>query len=193
MSDTVSGAAATAARRFRLAAKRFWPAALAIAMSAPSMGGGGPEQVTSLAQALALLPLLYLLVETFHWRRGTWAVLAALLVSFTVLRAVDVVDPAAVVAGVALAALVWGFVRGRLFRSKELQAQALGMIGFGAVALTGLIVDPDAGRYIVAAGWFAHGIWDLVHLKLDKVVLRSYAQWCAVVDVLIAAGLVVVL
>ncbi|WUH98539.1 hypothetical protein OHR68_34315 [Spirillospora sp. NBC_00431] len=171
-------------------ARRFWPAALAAVMAVPNLGGGGTEQVTALAQALWLLPLLYLLVETFQWRRGSWAVLATLLVSFTALRAVDVVDPAAVVAGVALAVLVWGAVKRRVFRSKALQAQALGMIGFGAVALTGLIIDPDAGRYIVAAGWFAHGLWDIVHLKLDKVVLRSYAQWCAVVDILIAAGLV---
>ncbi|TMR03691.1 hypothetical protein ETD83_10215 [Actinomadura soli] len=183
---------APAARRFRPAVGRFWPAALAAAMVLPTWNGGGPEQVTSLAQALSLLPLLYLLVETFHWRRGTWAVLATLLVSFTALQAVDVVDPAAVVAAVALAVLVWGGVRGRLFTSTALQAQALGMIGFGAVTLAGLIVAPDAGRYIVAAGWFAHGLWDLVHLKRDKVVLRSYAQWCAVVDVLIAANLVLV-
>ncbi|MFI0485392.1 hypothetical protein [Actinomadura sp. 9N215] len=189
MSDTV-----TAGRRLRpavtTAARRFWPAALAAAMAVPNLGGGGTEQVTSLARALCLLPLLYLVVETFQWRRGSWAVLAVLIASFTVLEAVDVADPAAVAAAVALAVLVWGAVKGRMFRSKPLQAQALGMIGFGAVALIGLVIDTDAGRYIVAAGWFAHGLWDLVHLKLDKVVLRSYAQWCAVVDVLIAAGLV---
>jgi hypothetical protein len=51
-------------------------------------------------------------------------------------------------------------------------------------------VDPDLGRYLVAAGWFGHGIWDFVHLKLDKVVARSYAEWCGVLDVLIAAELV---
>ncbi|TDD35980.1 hypothetical protein E1287_12485 [Actinomadura sp. KC06] len=191
MSDTASGG--TVSGTVATIARRFWPAALAVAMAGTTMGGGGPEQVTALAQALSLLPLLYLLVETFRWRRWSWAVLAALLASFTVVEAVDVVDPAAVVAGVALAVLVWGGVRGRLFRSRDLQIQALGMIGFGAVALTGLIIDPDAGRYIVAAGWLVHGLWDLVYIKLDKVVLRSYAQWCFVVDVLIAASLVIVL
>ncbi|TDC98415.1 hypothetical protein [Actinomadura sp. 7K507] len=185
----------TAPRRFRPAAvRRFWPMALAVAMSAATWGGSGTDDgVTSLASALSLLPLLYLLVETFQWRRATWGVLAAGLVGFTVLEAADVVEPAAVVAGVALAVLVWGGVKGRLFRSGVLQAQALGMIGFGAVALIGLVAAPDAGRYIVAAGWFAHGLWDLVHLKLDKVVLRSYAQWCAVVDIIIAAQLAFVL
>jgi hypothetical protein len=41
----------------------------------------------------------------------------------------------------------------------------------------------------VAAGWFLHGVWDFVDLRLDKVVARSYAEWCGVLDVLIAAGL----
>jgi hypothetical protein len=63
------------------------------------------------------------------------------------------------------------------------------MVGFGALALVGLILDPDLGRYLVAAGWFLHGVWDFVHLRADKVVARSYAEWCGVLDVLIAAEL----
>ncbi|MCQ0007290.1 hypothetical protein [Actinomadura madurae] len=146
MSETIAAASRPAA------ARRLWPAALAVAMSAASWGGSETgEGVASLASALLLLPLLYLLVETFQWRRATWGVLAALIVAFTALKAVDVVEPAAVVAGVALAALVRGAVKGRLSRSGVLQAQALAMIGFGAVALTGLVVAPDTGRYIVAA------------------------------------------
>jgi hypothetical protein len=43
------------------------------------------------------------------------------------------------------------------------------MLGFGALALAGLVVDPDLGRYLVAAGWFLHGVWDFVHFKLDRV------------------------
>jgi hypothetical protein len=35
-----------------------------------------------------------------------------------------------------------------------------------------------------------HGVWDFVYLRLDKVVARSYAEWRGVLDILIAAGLV---
>jgi Ni/Fe-hydrogenase subunit HybB-like protein len=101
-----------------------------------------------------------------------------------------VIAPAVVFSAVALVVLVWGAVDGRLRRPDPFRVQALGMLGFGAVALAGLAVDPDLGRYLVAAGWFGHGIWDFVHLKLDKVVARSYALWCGVLDLGIAAELV---
>jgi hypothetical protein len=42
----------------------------------------------------------------------------------------------------------------------------------------------------VAAGWFLHGVWDLVHFKLDEVVARPYAVWCGILDVGIAIELV---
>jgi hypothetical protein len=42
----------------------------------------------------------------------------------------------------------------------------------------------------VAAGFFLHGVWDLVYFKLDRVLARSHAEWCAVLDVVIAVELV---
>lgn len=65
------------------------------------------------------------------------------------------------------------------------------MVGFTAVALTAVSVDPDLGRYIVAAGWFGHAVWDAGHLWADRVVARSFAEWCAVFDVLRAIGILV--
>jgi hypothetical protein len=48
----------------------------------------------------------------------------------------------------------------------------------------------DAARYVLAPGWFGHGVWDLVHLRGDAVVSRSDAAWCGVLDMLVAAELV---
>ena len=70
----------------------------------------------------------------------------------------------------------------------QFRTQALGMVGFGAIVLVGLAVDPDLGRYIVAAGWFGHGLWDVAQLRSDTVVSRSFAEWCAVIDILIAVS-----
>jgi hypothetical protein len=171
--------------------KDRWPTALALGMSALTFGGSeSDEGVASLSEALLLLPLLYLVVAKLQRRQASWPGLVVGFTSIIALRVLDVIAPAAVFSAVALIVLVWGAVDGQLRRPDPFRVQALGMVGFGALALAGLVVDPDLGRYLVAAGWFLHGVWDFVHLKLDKVVARSFAEWCGVVDVLIAAELV---
>ena len=185
-------ASATPARRpWTGRLKDRWPTALALGLSALTFGGSESDQgVAGLSEALLLLPLLYLVVAKLQRRQASWPALVVGITPFIALRALDVVAPAAVFSAVALVVLVWGAVDGRLRRPDPFRVQALGMVGFGALALAGLAVDPDLGRYLVAAGWFLHGVWDFVHLKLDKVVARSYAEWCGVIDVVIAAELV---
>jgi hypothetical protein len=171
--------------------KDRWPTGLAVAMSVLMLGGGeSDEGLASLSEALLLLPLLYLVAAKLRRRQASWPALMALIALFIALRVLDVIAPSAFFTAVALMVLVWGGIAGRLHRADEFRIQALGMVGFGALALAGLAVDPDLGRYLVAAGWFFHGVWDFVHLKLDKVVARSYAECCGVVDTLVAVELV---
>jgi hypothetical protein len=184
-------ASTTPLRRPWTAVLQRWPTALAIPLAALTLTGSEPERAT--AEILPLLPLEYLIVAKLQRRQATWPVIAVLFVATFALLELDVVPPSTVFAAIALIVLVWGAVDGQLRRPDQFRVQALGMLGFGALALVGLVVDPDLGRYLVAAGWFLHGIWDFAYLKLDKVVARSYAEWCGVVDVLIAAGLVFLL
>lgn len=174
--------------------KDRWPTALALGMEALTFGGAASDGgVKTFAHILPLLPLLYLVMAKVKRRSLTWP---ALFVGFALvfgLRALDVIPPSAVFAAIALIVFVWSGIDGQLRRDGTFQTQAVGMLVFGGLALAGLIVDPDLGRYLVAAGWFFHGVWDFVHLKLDKVVARSFAEWCGVVDILIAVQLVFML
>jgi len=103
----------------------------------------------------------------------------------------DLVDPVAVLIAAALAIVLWGALRGQLRRGGALVVEAAGMVGFTAISLAALSVDQNLGRYVVAAGWFGHAAWDLAHLRADKVVSRSFAEWCTVFDVLRAIGILV--
>ncbi len=165
--------------------------ALALGMAALSFGGSGSaEGVEALSEVLLLLPLLYLVVAKLRRPQASWPTLMILITPFLALRALEVISPTAVFTALALIVLVWGAADGQLRRPDPFRIQALGMLGFGALALAGLAVDPDLGRWLVAAGWFLHGVWDFVHLKLDRVVAPSFAEWCGVVDVVVAAELV---
>ncbi len=170
---------------------KHWPTALAIAIAVLTMSDGDPVSrvVEAYGEILPYLALVYLVVGKLRRRALSWPVLFLGAAALAAVDAIGVVSPTIVIAGIALVALAWSATGGELRTSPLLRAQALGVIGFGALALVGLALDPDVGSYVVAAGWFLHGIWDLVHLRLDRVVSRSYAEWCAVFDILVAVGL----
>lgn len=169
-----------------------WPTALAVAMSVDTfLSEVTDDLVRNLASAMALLPTMYVIMVALDRRRLTWPVLVALLVGFVGLELQDAVPPVVVILGVALAFAVVSHLRGR-FTDGFARLQLVGLAVFGALSVVGLLAEPELARYVVAAGWLGHGIWDLVHLVRDRVVARSWAEWCAVLDVLIAASLVLV-
>ncbi|MGH3358281.1 MAG: hypothetical protein ACRDO7_05725 [Nocardioidaceae bacterium] len=172
---------------------RRWPTALALVLTAPDFIVGtnsSDSAVGSFGQAFLLLPLLYLVIAKVGRRGVTWPVVFAGLLLMTALRVQDVVAPIVVIVAVSPPVLVWGAVERELHTPGPFRVQALGMAGFAVLAVAGLTVDVDLGRYLVAAAWFLHGVWDFVHLWKDRVVARSFAEWCGVIDVLVAAQLV---
>jgi hypothetical protein len=184
-------ASSAPSRRPWSAVLQRWPTALALGMTALTFGGSQSEEgVAALAEALLLLQLGYLVIAKLRRRQASWPVIAAGFALIIALRVLEVIAPAAVLSAVALVVLVWGAVDGQLHRPDPFRVQALGMLGFGALSLAWLVVDPDVGRYLVAAGFFLHGVWDFAYFKLDRVVARSHAEWCGVLDVIIAAELV---
>jgi hypothetical protein len=66
------------------------------------------------------------------------------------------------------------------------------MIIVGAVAAIGLISNTVVGAYLVAAGLLAHAVWDVHHHRVNKVVTRSLAEFCFVLDTLLALAIVIV-
>jgi hypothetical protein len=167
---------------------RRWPTALGILSAAVTTGGDDlAGQVTGLGEILLFLPLLYLVVARADRRGLSWPLLGVAFALIIGLRALDV-PVAAVAVPLAAAALAWSAI-GHAPHPGTVRVQALGVAGFVALGLAALAVDPDLGLYLVAAGWLFHGVWDFVHLKLNRAVARSYAEWCGVLDVLTAGQL----
>ncbi|MEV8634806.1 hypothetical protein AB0395_24435 [Streptosporangium sp. NPDC051023] len=171
--------------------KGRWPTAIAIGLAFLTVSGGDLSgEVRSLAQILPVLPLLYLVVAKLGRPALSWPLLGVATVIIIGARLLDLVASSTVLLTLALVVLVWGLIDGYSRRSGEFRIQAIGMIGFAALALAGLTLDPEVGRYLVGAGWLLHGVWDFVHLRRGKVVTRSYAEWCGVFDVLIGLELI---
>jgi hypothetical protein len=190
----LQGDATTGTRRTRKAGLFIlhrWPTAIAAIAGVNSfLGEITDELVRSLAEPMLLLPTLYVIVAALRRRRLTWLVLIGLLAGYTGLRLQTAVDPSIVILAVALAAAIWGTAHG-CHRQRDFRIQLFGMLVFGVLSYAGQLASPDLALYLVAAGWLAHGIWDIVYLIKDRLVSRSWAEWCAVVDILLAASLLI--
>lgn len=75
-------------------------------------------------------------------RQASWPVIAAGFVLIIAWRVLDVIAPAAVLSARAVVVLAWGAVDGWLHRPDPFRVQVLGMLGFGALALAWMVVDP---------------------------------------------------
>jgi hypothetical protein len=148
------------------------------------------EIVRNLAATLLLLPLAYTIPALLKKPGATWPVVLIALAVFVVLRATGIIETWVFLAIVGSAVLIWGALHKRLQDNDPFRLQALGMLGFAIFAFAGLFLNVDIARYVVAAGWLAHGLWDLVHLMRKKVVAPSFAEWCFVIDTAIAIQLV---
>jgi hypothetical protein len=123
---------------------------------------------------------------------GLTASVASLVVLAPVPEHVQVWTSAWCVLLAAVIYLTWGTARGELGDRRLLSAQTAAVLGFGAVAIAAVAVDPAAARYVLAAGWLAHAAWDVVHHRTGRVVPRWYAETCLVADLLLATVLLTV-
>jgi hypothetical protein len=88
--------------------------------------------------------------------------------------------------------LTWGTSRGELTSGRWLTLETAGVLAFGALAITATAADPAAARYVLATGWLAHAVWDVIHHRADRVVPRWYAELCMVCDLVVAMSLLLV-
>ena len=171
-----------------------WPTALGIAVAAlTAYGMDRATEIVSLSSLVVLMALVYVGSAALDRRRFAWVVLFAGLPLLSFIPPTSGIDPSVVLLIVAAGFLAVGAARGLLRRPGGLPLQAAGMLVFGAGMLAALYAAPEMGAYLVAAGLIAHAAWDAVHFRLDRVVARSYAEFCGVLDLQVGATVLLVL
>ncbi|MFJ8649295.1 hypothetical protein ACIRNI_24630 [Streptomyces sp. NPDC093546] len=128
------------------------------------------------------------LLRLLGHRWPTWLALAVVAATF-----LDGTPPvarlAALLALMPLFYLAFGALRGHLRGPRVLALQIGGLLVFAALALVALTADRTTAHYLLAAGWFAHAVWDFAHHRADRVAPRAWSEWCCVVDLFGAAAI----
>jgi hypothetical protein len=162
-----------------------WPTALGAALAAFDLQDG-----LEFAALTVLMALIYLGAAALDRRWSAWVVLLAGLPLAIFIPSISGIHPSVVLLVAAPVFLVLGVARGQWQRPGGLPLQTAGMLAFGSTVLVALYyVYPDLGGRLVAIAILGHAAWDAYHYLRNRVVPRSYAEFCAVVDLLLGAAI----
>jgi len=168
---------------------RWWPSALGLLIA---VGAGIGSEGADMAVVIAVAALVYVGAAAAGSGRAAWWWFLATFPVITVGQVFDAPEGTTwVCVAIAAVAAVWGITRGRWDDPGGLPLQSVAMVAFAAVSLVAFMLDATVGAWLVAAGLVAHGIWDVYHHRTNRVVVRSYAEACAVIDFAIPVFIVV--
>lgn len=68
----------------------------------------------------------------------------------------------------------------------------MAFLGFSAIALTAMMVNPLAALYLAALAAIGHAAWDVVYFIRNKVVPRSLAEACFMLDLGLGVALLLI-
>ena len=175
---------------------RRWPTLLAIAFAVLVLFGlrvaFGLKSGSDFYFILFILALGYLVATALNLPWAPWVVLVLSIPAVLAMTLLGI-EPAVVLLAVALFFVVLGFAHSRVQAPWGMPLQTAGVFAFGGLGLAAMFVAPALGVYLVAAGLIGHGVWDIVHYRANRVVARSYAEMCAVYDILLATAILIVI
>jgi hypothetical protein len=175
-----------------LASLKWWPAvagaALAAFVALPGSAGGESASI------LAASGFVYLGAAALRKPSVAWPLFFVTFVVITAGRiGIIPIDPTWIILGLATVTFLYGVRQGAGGPWEGLPLQAIAMVVVGAGAAFAVAVNGAIGASLVAAGLFGHAAWDVYHHRVNKVVNRSMAEFCCVLDTGIAVAIVVAL
>jgi hypothetical protein len=171
--------------------RRRWPTLAGLGFAA--LIAFGLVSGVELAPVLAASAAVYLGAAALQRPAAAWPLFLATGVVITVARLFDGrVEPTWVILAGAVALLLYGLLRGAGRPGYGLPLQTAALLGFGVAAGAALLINPEPGAYLVAAGLLGHAAWDVHHHRTNRVVVRSLAEFCLALDTALAVAIVVV-
>lgn len=145
------------------------------------------DDVIAGADVVTASAFVYLGAAALGIRWSAWPIFGISFVLITVGLFVPAFNPSWIMIAIAAVLLGYGLVRGRRRPAYGLPLQVPAMLILGTLALLTTLIDPTVAGVLIAVGLLAHAGWDLYHHRRDRVVVRSMAEFCLVLDTLLAA------
>lgn len=169
---------------------RRWPAVAGLAAAALSAYDmtSGVDQATILVAAA----VIYLGAAVLGKQSTAWPLFFGSIVVITALRLLSPdLQPSWVLFGFGAIFLIYGLVRRMFEPAWGLPLQTIALLVLGGLAAIGLLISPTIGGYLVALGLLGHASLDVWLFRTNRVVARTMAEFCFVLDATLAVLIVV--
>jgi hypothetical protein len=172
-----------------------WPSGLGLVIAGVAgtviVGLDVDEVADNFAPGVATMMGVYLAAYALGRPAAAWPAFAVLVVIAALVGDL-IVD-----AGVAMTAILgllwlWVLARGRARDRPWFSIETLGLVFFGGLTIAAVVADARLAGILAGVGWLTHGLWDAYHFAKDRVVVRTWSELCAVVDIPVGALLIVV-
>jgi hypothetical protein len=172
-----------------------WPTAvglvLAGAVAVVILGLEVDEVADEFAPGVATMMGIYVFAYATGRPASVWAGFAALAAVSILVGALGL-DAAVVMTAVLGPLWLWALARGRARDGRWFTIETLGVVLFGALTIAAVLADARLAGVLAGVGWLTHGLWDAYHFAQDRIVVRSWSELCAVVDIPVGTLLIVV-
>ncbi|GAB2651322.1 hypothetical protein [Kribbella swartbergensis] len=165
---------------------QYWPAALGLAAAAFQLVTGVATDAVAITVAVAAS--CYLAAAAFGL---PWVAWANILVGSTVVTVSELAGVPWWLGLSIFAAVLVAVGVVRRAHAGALGAQSLAMLGFGGLAVVGVLVSPRLGLALAGVALASHAVWDFLHWRRNVVVPRSLSEFCIVLDVLFGVAAIV--
>jgi hypothetical protein len=169
---------------------RNWPALAGLAIAA--MSAYGIATGADVAAVVAASGFVYIAAAALGRPAAAWPAFGVAFVLIVVEKLVPAADPILLMSAVAAVLAVVGVARGLLRPGHGLPLQAAAMLVLAVVALLAAQAQPVPAGLLVAGALLAHAVWDAYHHRTGRVVVRSMAEFCGVLDTVLAVLVLVV-
>ncbi|MCI2415964.1 hypothetical protein MOQ72_00880 [Saccharopolyspora sp. K220] len=186
MNVTATGTAGRLEGRRPQALVHRWPTAAGIVFAVFVAAGGDAADIAPVVTASGFV---YVAAAAVQRRAAAWPMFFATFVVIGIGTAVPGLAPAwaswwmLVIAAVLVA---YGLIRGAIRPPWGVPLQTAAMVVLTAASIIAASADAMWAGLLVGAGLLAHAAWDVYHHRVARVVTRSMAEFCAVLDVIVA-------
>lgn len=178
-------AAGRVARGFRHVISR-WPSALGLLALLANLASGADPHVT--AMIIIIAATCYLGAAVLGSQRSVW-VMVIVASAAVVLAKLTGLDPTATLIVIGIGLSVFGLIRAAGTHRRAIVVQTVGFLGYTAIGLAAMMSGTTWTICLAAIAAIGHTAWDVAHFVRNKVVSRSLAEACFVLDLGLAVAL----